>query len=409
MHVNKCRICNGTLMRIFSFGKMPIVNYYLSRRDLDRKERKYPLNFCICKMCGLAQLNELVSPSKLFSTYHYASSSSLPLKKHLFYLADLCRRRFNLKKGDKALDIGCNDGIFLRRLNKFKMDTLGIDPAKNIVKNTKKLGIEIIAEFFNSKMGLKLQKKGKRFDLIAATNTLAQIIDLHGFVEGVKAILAKDGVFVAEVGYMVDMIKNITFDAIYHEHYSYFGLQSLVMLFEKHQMEIFDAQRIPSHGGSLRIFVKHNRDKKETSKRVLKIISQEKKLKLDKKESYKKFISSLQSFKQKFILLLDQIKKNNKSIVGIGAPAKSVITLNYCGINTTIIDYIVDSTPYKQYRFMPGVHIPIYPEEYLKNADTPDYFLVLAWTYKNEILRKLSKYRKKGAKIIIPFPRITII
>ncbi|MDO8660125.1 MAG: class I SAM-dependent methyltransferase [Candidatus Parcubacteria bacterium] len=410
MRIKKCRICDSSISTILSLGKFPAVNYYLTLEELSKKEKKYTLNFCICGNCGLGQLDEMVKAGKLFSTYHYISSTSLPLKKHLESLADVCIKRFNLTGDSKVLDIGCNDGTLLSYLKKLGMQTLGIDPAKNILEEAKKMGIKVLTAFFNGKMSKEVLNKEGQFDVIIATNTLAQVIDLNDFVKGIKHLLRDSGSFVVEVGYLPEMLRRKTFDSIYHEHYSYFSLMSLKFLFDKNGLEIYDAEEIGNHGGSLRVFAKHKENKKlNIVKRVQALIQKEKRLKISEKSTYQKFANSALEFKKDFRDLLFDLKNKNATIVGIGAPAKSVILLNFSGINHTVISYITDSTPYKQNRFMPGVHIPIMPESKLIEDKSIDYFVLLAWTYRDEIIKKIRSLKRPDVKIITPFPNLEII
>lgn len=410
MKISKCRICNSDIVRVLSLGKFPAVNYYLALEDLKKKEIKYPLNFCICEVCGLGQLDEIVQARKLFSTYHYISSTSIPLKKHLESLGELCRKKFKLNNSSSVLDIGCNDGTLLKHLNKFRTITLGIDPAKNVVEQTKKSGVKVMSNYFTEKLSKKILKKEGLYDLIFATNTLAQIIDLNDFVSGVRNLLKTDGSFVVEVGYLPKMLFKKTFDSIYHEHYSYFSLMSLNHLFDRNGLEIYDAQEIENHGGSLRVFIKHKKNNKIIKTNLFKnILGKEHKLKINNRKTYDKFVSSILNFKKEFRSLLINLKKANNTIVGIGAPAKSVILLNFTDINHTIISYITDSTSYKQNRFMPGVHIPILSEDKLKYDNSIDYFLLLAWTYKDAIIKKIKALQGPNIKIIVPFPKLIIL
>jgi len=410
MRIKRCRICNSTISNVLSLGKFPAVNYYLTLEDLKEKEKKYPLNFCICETCGLGQLDEIIRAGELFSTYHYVSSSSNPLKKHLESLGKVCRKKFALNNAASVLDIGCNDGTLLNYFKKFGIITLGIDPAKNVAEQTKKTGIKVISNFFTKKLSKKLLKKEGLFDLIFATNTLAQVIDLNDFALGVKNLLKVNGSFIIEVGYLPKMLLKKTFDSIYHEHYSYFSLMSLSYLFDKNALEIYDAQEIKNHGGSLRVFVKHKENNKIIGTNRLKnILEKEHELKINDRKVYGKFVDSVLSFKNEFRDLLIELKKENKTIVGIGAPAKSVILLNFTDINHTVISYITDSTAYKQNRFMPGVHIPIMPENKLNYDKSIDCFLLLAWTYKDELIKKIRVLQRPDVKIIIPFPRLVIL
>lgn len=410
MNIKCCRICDSDIVNILSLGKFPAVNYYLSLDELKGKEKKYPLNFFLCENCGLGQLDEIVQASKLFSTYHYISSTSAPLKKHLESLAEICRKKLKLTVSSKVLDIGCNDGTLLKYLKRFGIKTFGVDPAENVVEQTKKDGLNVIPAFFSEKLSKKILKKSGQFNVIFATNTLAQVIDLNDFVKGVKKLLDKDGSFIIEVGYLLEMIGRKTFDSIYHEHYSYFSLGSLKHLFNKNNLEIYHAQKIENHGGSIRVFVKHKENNKlKTTSSSKNLLKTELKLKLNSKKTYKKFVDSALAFKKKFRDLLINLKKTNAIIVGIGAPAKSVILLNFTNIDHKIISYITDSTPHKQNRFMPGVHIPIMPESKLKDDNSIDYFLLLAWTYREALIEKIKAIKGNNIKIIIPFPKLKII
>lgn len=410
MKIKRCRICDSDIVNILSLGKFPAVNYYLSLDDLKNKEKKYPLNFFLCENCSLGQLDEIVQATELFSTYHYISSTSAPLKKHLESLAEICRKKFKLTANSKVLDIGCNDGTLLKYLKTFGIKTFGVDPAENVVEQAKKEGLNVIPAFFSEKLSKKILKNDGRFNVIFTTNTLAQVIDLNDFVKGVKKLLTKDGSFVIEVGYLLEMIKRKTFDSIYHEHYSYFSLASLTYLFDKNNLEIYDAKQIENHGGSLRVFVKHKENNKlKKTTRSKNLLKKEQRLKLNSKKIYKKFVDGALTFKKKFRELLINLKKTNATIVGIGAPAKSVILLNFTNIDHTIISYITDSTPHKQNRFMPGVHIPIMPESKLKDDNSIDYFLLLAWTYKEALIEKIKALKGKNVKIVIPFPKLKII
>ncbi len=390
-------------------GKFPAVNYYLTLNELENKEKKYPLNFCICGKCALGQLDEIVRAGDLFSTYHYISSTSAPLKNHLETLVKLCIDMFKLNKNSKVLDIGCNDGTLLLHVKKSDIQTFGVDPAENVSDQTRKSGIKIVSDFFTKKLSQRILKKEGKFDLIFATNTLAQVVDLNDFVKGVKILLKDHGTFVIEVGYLLEMITRGTFDSIYHEHYSYFSLMSLQQLFEQNDLEVYDAEKIENHGGSLRAFIKHKENKNlQKTKQLARLFEKEQKMGLKKKKAYKEFVDSALKFKKDFYDLLVELKKDNKTIVGIGAPAKSVILLNFAGVDHKIISYITDSTPYKQNRFMPGVHIPIMNEEKLRDDHSIDYYLLLAWTYQDTIIKKLKELRKEKINVVFPFPKLKV-
>ncbi len=401
-----CKLCGNTLIDILPLGRIPLVNYYPKQSEL-ATEKKYTLTFSLCTHCSLCQLKQSIQPKKIFSTYHYTSSTSLPLQQHLEKLAEVCRKKFKLSKKNMVLDIGCNDGILLAKLKQHDISILGVDPAQNIGQQTQKNGIPVVIDFFTSKLARKLKKQKKSFDLIVSTNTLAQSINPRDFIDGINYILKKDGILVLEVGYVLDMIQKKTFDSIYHEHYSYFSLASLAFLLKEYNIKIFDVQHIANHGGSLRVFATSMENtKRKVSKRFKTLLAKENKYQLDNPKSYEIFVTYVKQYKRTFRNILLTLKKQNKHIAGVGSPAKSVVLLNYCEITPQDVDFIVDSTPYKQQKYMPGTHIPIFPENKLQ-TDTPDYFLLLAWTYKDVLLKKLAVYKKK--KVILPFPKLKII
>lgn len=404
-----CTACSHKIIPILSLGEIPVVNYFPSKKDIKTPEIFFPLTLCLCMYCGLAQLNEVVNQRKLFSTYHYSSSTSSPLVEHLTSLAKDIIKRFNTNQSSKVLDIGCNDGILLTAFKKTDAAILGIDPAKNIARVTKVKNIPVVVDFFTEKLAEKVKKRVGTFDLIFATNTVSQIEDTNDLLKGVRLLLSENGVFIVEVGYIVDMLSKQTFDSIYHEHIYYYSFSSMQHILEKNGLTIFDGERIANHGGSIRLFITHNRNRNhKKTKKLLALFAKEKRLQLRSKSAYKTFVKASKRYKSDFLTLLKSIKKQKKSIVGIGAPAKGVVVLNYCGINNTILDYVTDSTPFKQNRFIPGVKIPVYSEEKLKEK-TPDFLLLLAWTYKYVMLKKLGPYRGKGVKIIVPFPKIHIL
>ncbi len=407
MRIDKCRICKNNIVQIFSLGKIPPVNYYPSRSDF--VEEKFPLNLCLCENCGLVQIDEVVSSDKLFSTYHYVSSTSAPLKKHLESLADYCIEYLKLKKKTQILDIGCNDGVLLSKFKSRGLKVLGVDPAKNVIQFVRKKKIVVFNDFFGTSISIKIKNSYGSFDLIVATNTFAHIIDLDDFLNGIKKLLSPNGVFVIEVGYLPDMILKKNFDSIYHEHVSYFSLQSLSFLFTKHGLEIFDAELIDMHGGSVRVFIKNkDNEKYKRSLRCVNLLSSELKLNLDRKSSYKEFADFVKVYRQKFRSLLVDLKRRKKKVAGWGSPAKSVVILNYCGVGDSLVDYIVDSTDFKQNKYMPGVKIPIFREGKIME-DKPDYLIFFIWTYKDYLTQKLNEFKDLGIKIIIPFPEIEII
>ena len=410
MRVKACRICEeDSLVRVLPLGNMPPVNYFPTRQELGKHTKRYPLNLCLCPNCGLVQLDEVAPAEELFRNYHYLTAASKPLIDHFRSLARECfNRRFIGARG-KILDIGANDGTLLFQFQKLGAKALGVDPSLNAVAAAKKIGVEVLPTFFSEKVAQEIRSKRGTFQMITATNVMAQTDDVEGLLRGVKTLHAPKGIFVAEFAHLLDMIVKNQFDVIYHEHLSYFSFKPLLRLFETNDFKIIDAKKILTQGGSLRIYARHRQEASQTRSESLDAILQE------EKENYITDLSTLQRFAQEveqfrrdMRKLIHDIKKRGKKIVGVGAPAKGVILLNYCGIGAAEIDYIVDSTPLKQGRFFPGENIPVYAEQKLE-SDQHDYFLLLSWNFQEAILEKLQPYRAKGAKVIIPFPKLRVI
>ena len=410
MRITACRICNGrNIVSVLDLGMMPAPNRFPESVKDFQSEEMFPLRFCRCEDCGLAMIDEVVAPEKLFSTYHYLTAASSPLVTHFRALAEEVQEKFRLTKKSKVLDIGANDGTLLLEFQKHGTKTLGIDPAKNVALIAETKGVHVLPEFFSHALAKKVKKKEGEFDVITATNVFAHTHDIHDFTNGVKELLAPNGVFIVEFAHLLEMFEHKFFDVIYHEHLSFYALQPLVQFFEGHGMKIFDAKKILTQGGSLRIYVTHEKSKKhDISPAIAKILKEEKKHGLDTRESFEKFADYVRGYQSSLRTLLQKLKMKGKTIVGVGAPAKGVILLNYCRIDGDIIDYLVDSTPLKQHRFLPGVHIPVFSEEKLAEEKI-DYFIILAHNFQDEIIQKLSPYRDRGAKIILPFPKIHTI
>lgn len=395
MEIKNCRNCGGELSKVLSLGKMPIVNYFPSQDELE-DEKKYPLELRACRICGLCQLGFIVPPEKIFSNYHFVTSASEPLVSHLEQLSKICIKEFKLNSRSKILDLGCNDGSFLLNFKKKQMRVVGIEPAPVIAQFAKNRGVEVLSEFFNKENACDIRSSFGQFDLISATRVLANIVDINSFVAGVKDLLSPNGVFVAEVSSLSQMLSKFQFDSIYHEHYSYFSFATLEKILEKHGLVIFKAEETPFQGGELRIFVTHEKGFAKKIKFEEKIASHD----------YVNFAKHVRSFKKDLNVFFDSHK--SAVIAGFGAPAKGVTLLNYCGLGVDKISFIVDSTLLKQGRFFPGLKIPIHKEAYLKGRKV-DYCLILAWNYSDEILKKLKKINKERMRAIIPLPNLEII
>jgi len=368
---------------------MPIPNGFLTKKELKKPEVYYPLGVYFCENCNLVQLTHVVPPEIMFKNYLYIPSTSTTMIQHFKELANEAVKKFKLSPKDLVIDIGSNDGTLLNFFQEDEIKILGIDPASNLVKIARLKGVETIDDFFSVGLAKKILKEKGRAKLITATNVVAHINNLHNLCQGINLLLDREGVFIAEFPYLPDLLSKNEFDTIYHEHLSYFAIKPLTKLFEEHQMRIFDLKRIPVHGGSIRIYASHNQSCYKESETVREFLEQESLRKLHTKGPYDDFGRRVKVIKRDLLDLLRRLRAQGKTIVGHGAAAKGNVLLNYCGINTDLIDYIVDSIPFKQGRYTPGTHIPIFPEKRLEK-EVPDYTLLLAWNFADEILKKTS-------------------
>jgi len=406
---SSCRICKGNrLTKILSLGKTPLANAFLTKEQIKKKEKYYPLELYFCHQCSLTQLGHIVSPDVLFKNYVYVSSTSSVFIKHFEDFATSAIKRFKLTKNSLVIDIGSNDGILLKPFKKKKIQVLGIEPAKNIAQKANKEGIKTLPYFFSVNLAKKIRKKYGPAHLITATNVFAHINDLDEVIKGLRLLLDKEGVFVIEAPYLVDFIEKNLFDTIYHEHLSYLAINPLIYLFKRSDMKIFDVERVTSHGGSIRVYVAKNKTKYKISKDVLNLCKLEKRIKLDNVKTYQLFAKQIEKNKKALLKLIKSIKKRGESIVGYGAPAKGNTLLNYFGIDHAFLNYIVDDSMHKQGLYTPGTHVEVTkPEQIYK--DKPDYVLILAWNFAESIMKKHKKYHEQGGKFIIPVPEVKII
>jgi SAM-dependent methyltransferase len=405
----ECRVCKGNdLEEFLSLGKTPLANSFLPKEKLGQKEDFFPLAVCLCKNCRLVQLTYVVPAEIMFKNYVYVSSTSKTFKKHFAEMAEDISKEFSLDERSLAVDIGSNDGILLKGFRKFNVRTIGVEPAANVAKIAEENGIETINSFFNEDAAKEIVSRKGHADVVTAANVFAHVNDIDGFAENVKFLLKKDGIFVIEVQYFIDTVQKMTFDNIYHEHLSYFTLTSLDYFFKRHGMEIFDARRVDSHGGSLRAFVRKNGVKYKANKNVGKILKHEKEIGVDNPELYMEFAGRVYRVREKLKSYIKDIKNRGMRIAGYGAPAKSTTLLNFCGIGGDFLDYIVDDSPLKIGLYTPGTHIPVVGPDFI-GKKKPDYILILAWNFAEEILAKTKKYSSQGTKFIIPLPKPRIV
>jgi len=408
----KCRICGANLEEPFlSLGKSPVANSLLTREDLHKMEPYFPLDLYVCQICWLVQLEEFEAPEKIFSSdYPYFSSYSESWLKHCKNYAEMMIERFGFDKNSFVVEVGSNDGYLLQYFKKHNIPVLGVEPAENVARAAIERGIPTDITFFNTSYAKKMREKGKLADLIIGNNVLAHNPNLHDFVEAMKIALKPNGIITMEFPHLMKLIQENQFDTIYHEHFSYFSFYAVKKLFSLHELEIFDVEEIPTHGGSLRIYAKHKEaDGKllATTKRVEELLEKEKDFGLFDLQTYSNFKRKVEATKRAFLLFLIKVKNEGKKIVGYGAPAKASTLLNYCGVRTDFIDYTVDRNPHKQGKFIPGVHIPIKHPDKIKE-DRPDYVIIFPWNIKDEIMEQLKYIREWGGKFVVPIPELKV-
>lgn len=404
----RCRMCKkGDMPVFFDLGKQPLANSFLSKAQLSQPEPFYPLRVAWCKNCYLAQLADVVRPQVLFRNYVYFSRAMPALPTHFQNYACEVKEQFISSKDDLVVELGSNDGLLLGAIQEMGVKVLGVDPAINIAKVANDRGIKTFPEFFSAKLAKQIVKEISHAKVIIGNNVVAHIDNHHDLIRGVKFLLEKKGVFVFEAPYLIDMFENYTFDTIYHEHLSYLAVKPLKKLMGKFGLEIFDVKIFPVQGNSLRVYVGHP-GKHKVTPTVEQLISKEEKLKLDRLESYHTLVKSIEAMKDKVNTLLKKLKKQGKKIYGYGAPAKGNTLLNYFGIGNDILDLATEELDSKIGFYTPGTHIKVVHIEEAR-VNPPDYYLLLAWNYKDSAIQKEEKYLRKGGKFIMPVGKVGII
>lgn len=402
----RCRFCSNELSIVFAdLAKQPLSDGFLSKEDLNRVEKFYPLKIYFCQKCKLVQLDEHESPNIVFNAkYAYFSSYSKTWLNHCKDYVDMIVERLKLDNKSFVYEIASNDGYLLQNFVKKKIPCIGIEPTKNTADIAIKKGIDVIVEFFSE----NLAKTLKKADLIIGNNVIAHTPYINDFVKGLKIALKENGTITIEFPHLLELIKNMQFDTIYQEHYSYFSLTAINKIFSNHNLKIYDAQRLSTHGGSLRIYATHiENDELKILDNVYEILKIEKEFGMLDDKIYKDFQHKIDKIKFDTLLFLISQKINNKKIIGFGAAAKANTFLNHLGIKSDILDFIVDDTPYKQGKFCPGSHIRVAKFDEIEFAK-PDYILILPWNLKDEIMEKLEFTRKWGCKFITAIPTLQI-
>ena len=406
--ISACRGCgHDSLLEVLAFGEMPLSNGLLSESQLSREEPKVPLTVVFCPACSLVQIRETVAPEILFSAeYPYFSSVSDAWVAHCRDNAVELMETRKLGPSHRVIEIASNDGYLLRNYAARGIPVLGIDPAAGPAAVARRNGIPTREEFFGRDMAEALSAEGIRADVIHANNVLAHVADLTGVVDGIRILLTDDGVAVIEAPYVRDLIDHCEFDTIYHEHLCYFSVTALSRLMARQGLVLTDVRRLTTHGGSLRLYVQRVG---APSPAVERLLNEEQKLGVDRADFYRDFAVRVRSIQTTLKALLESLKRGGQRIAGYAVSAKGAILLNSSGIDGRLIDYVVDRSPYKQGKAMPGVHLRVYDPARLLEAPVPDYLLLLAWNFKDEIMEQQEEYRKRGGKFIVPIPVPAIV
>ena len=406
--VKKCRICSSNnLKMILDLGEQPPSNSFINKNELNSLESKFPLRLFWCKDCYLVQLLDIVDKEYLFKNYFYMTSASKPIVEHFKKYAQDVFQEFLQKDDSFVVEIGSNDGSLLKEFKKLGASILGIEPATNLSELANQSNITTKNTFFSSQVSKEIIKS-RHASVVIANNVIAHIEDLQDLMSGIKTLIGNHGVFIFEVPYLVDLIKNLEFDTVYHEHLSYFSILPLLKLVKQFGLEIFDIRKQLVHGGTLRIFVS-KQNNFEVSSSIDDFINSEYELGLDKNLIYDSFSEKIKKLKIQLKELLVELKKENKSLFGYGASAKGNVLLNYCKIDNTILDFIIDTTPIKQGKYTPGTHIPVYSPDKILDEGDGSIALLLAWNYKSQILAKENQFRANGGKFLLPIPQPELI
>ena len=408
-NAGNCRFCGGSLGEFVDLGMSPLCESYRTKDQLNTMEPFYPLAAHVCRDCFLVQLQEYVAPKEIFSEYAYFSAYSDSWLDHARRYAEAMTKRLGLGSASQVIELGSNDGYLLQFFVAKGIPVLGIDPAANVAGAAEKRQVPTLVKFFGAETARELAKTGTRADLVIGNNVLAQVSDLNSFVEGIPIILREGGVCTIEFPHLLKTIEGNQFDQIYHEHYSYFSALTSERIFAAHGMRMFDVDELPTHGGSLRIYVCHADHKNHpVEASVSELLRREREAGLHRLETYADFANRVRTTKRKLLSFLIEAKNCGKAIAGYGAPGKGNTLLNYCGIRADFLDYTVDRNPYKHGKYLPGTHIPIFPPEKIFETK-PDYVLILPWNLKDEIMGQLAQIRSWGAKFVVPIPEVSII
>lgn len=402
-----CRICGHAIEDFLAFGDLPLANELVADAAEAATQERFPLTLAFCEHCTLVQLRETVDPERLFRNYVYLSSNSASFVAHAGKLAERLIQERNLGQRSRVVEIASNDGYLLQHYNRTDIPVLGIEPARNIAAIARERGIETIEEFFSAKLANQLARVGMAADVVHANNVLAHVAGLTDVAAGITEILKPQGIGVIEVPYLFDLLDRLEFDTVYHEHLCYFALTSLMQLFADAGLQVFDVERVQIHGGSLRIFVRHAGNIAPLPT-VDALLEQEQRRGVRSMATYRNFADKVCAFAPMFREFLISLHAKGFSVAAYGASAKGATLINYCNVGPDLLDFVIDISTLKQGRAMPGMGIPVVaPMELIKRR--PDYVVLLAWNFVDEIMGQQAEYLRAGGRFVLPVPQPRIL
>ncbi len=405
----RCRFCGSPLRHTFvDLGMSPPCESYLKPEQLNEMEPFYPLHVYVCESCFLVQLEQFMSPEAIFSEYAYFSSYSDTWLQHASSYTDMAVERFGLNGHSQVVELAGNDGYLLQYFVRKGIPVLSVEPAANVAESAIEKGVPTLVRFFGEELALEMAGGGKMADLLIGNNVLAQVPDLNDFVKGMKILLKPGGIITMEFPHLMRLTEENQFDTIYHEHFSYFSFFSVEKIFSFHGLKVFDVDELATHGGSLRIYACHGDDTSRIAgRRLIELRERELAAGINDLGFYSSFTERVKNTKRLLLAFLIKAKEQGRSIAGYGAPGKGNTLLNYCGVRTDFIDYTVDRNPYKQGKYLPGTHIPIFHPDKVRET-RPDYLFILPWNFKDEIMQQLSYIREWGGEFVVPIPEVRI-
>jgi len=405
----RCRLCQSHLETTFvDLGMSPLCESFLTADQLDQMEPYFPLHVLVCGNCFLVQLQEYVKPEHIFTEYAYFSAYSTSWVEHARRYCHMIKERLGLGPASQVFEIASNDGYLLQHFLPLNISVTGIEPAANVAEAARKRNVPTLVEFFGLALAKRLVSEGRRANLIIGNNVLAQVPDLNDFTAGMAYLLAPSGVITLEFPHLERLIDENQFDTIYHEHFSYFSLVTIDRLARKHGLKVFDVEHLPTHGGSLRVYLCRADAAHTVSPSVNTLLAHEREIGFEDIGRYARFAQKVHHTKRELLSFLIECKEKGAKLCGYGAPGKGNTLLNYCGIGTDFLDFTVDRNPYKHGRFTPGMHVPIYPVSAIDEAK-PDYLLILPWNLKKEIIAQMRHVGDWGCKMVVPIPNVEIV